>query len=237
MSVRIDIEGLNQRSGHVSCSMPQQVQVQRTMPQPLASMMGDHAWKMFTDRVDSAIEEPAQRHLQHQKCTCIIFAIMIGTFMTAFLSFPVTFLFAASGSQITPLPLFFLPFITWPICFILIFALSCHHGGVMDQLVTNLRTELDNQSRQVQGVTFHLREEQMVTYGRRGSHVHTTYYIEAQTGVAAVAQGVAMPAGYVQVGGGANVTERLANLESLKQKMLITDMEYQSKRAELLSTV
>lgn len=107
----------------------------------------------------------------------------------------------------------------------------------MDQLVTNLRTELDNQSRQVQGVTFHLREEQMVTYGRRGSHVHTTYYIEAQTGVAAVAQGVAMPAGYVQVGGGANVTERLANLESLKQKMLITDMEYQSKRAELLSMV
>jgi len=70
-----------------------------------------------------------------------------------------------------------------------------------------------------------------------GTTLNGTICLEAQTGVAAVAQGVAMPAGYVQVGGGANVTERLANLESLKQKMLITDMEYQSKRAELLSMV
>jgi len=217
------------------------MQVQETMPAPLASSMKSVSWKGFTQSVNSAIEGPAQTIQKQRRCTCILFAIMIGTFMTAFLSFPLTFLTAGLTGSMGPLPLFFLPFITWPICFIILFVLGCYSAGTTEQLKTNLRAELERQSRQVQGISFHLREDQTVTYGHRRSHVQITYWIEACSAGIVSAQAIAMPAGYVQLpgagGSSANVSERLSNLEELKRKMLISEAEYQSKRAEVLSMV
>jgi len=217
------------------------MQVQETMPAPLASSMKTVSWKGFTQSVNSAIEGPAQTIQKQRRCTCILFAIMIGTFMTVFLSFPLTFLTAGLTGSMGPLPLFFLPFITWPICFIILFVLGCYSAGTTEQLKTNLRAELERQSRQVQGISFHLREDQTVTYGHRRSHVQITYWIEACSAGIVSAQAIAMPAGYVQLpgagGSSANVSERLSNLEELKRKMLISEAEYQSKRAEVLSMV
>jgi len=243
MSVRIDIEGLNSQG--FSCQGPRPVQVQETMPAPLASSMNAVSWKGFTQSVNTAIEGPAQTIQKQQRCTCILFAIKIGTFMTAFLSFPLGFLTAGitggGSGGMGPNPLFFLPFITWPICFIILFVLGCYSSGTMEQLKTNLRAELERQSRQNQGISFHLREDQTVTYGHRRSHVQITYWIEACSAGIVSAQAIAMPAGYVQLpgagGSSANVSERLSNLEDLKRKMLISEAEYQSKRAEVLSMV
>jgi len=230
---RIEIENLSQH-GFTLCGGQREVQLQRTMPAQLSGVLGEANYKAFSHKVNEVIAGPGSELQQNGKRSGIVFAVMLGTFFVGFISGPLTVML-----NVPLFNLFFLPFLVWPPCFMLMFCLSCKSTAALQRLETELRDELDRQSSQYSGVTFHLRTE--TNYRHRRSH--TNRWIEASFGgggggggFGAWSGGGASPNGYTQVAR-VDVSQRLANLESLKQKMLISDSEYQAKRMELLSAV
>lgn len=228
---------------------PPPIQVQRTMPEALKSVMGESSWKTFQYEVTSAIEEPAATLQSKQKLVGIIFTVMIVSFFTGFLSAVP----AVIGVQDVTF-LFFAPFVVWPPCFILIFCIGCQTSQIMQSLTVALRDVLERQSSANPGVSFHLREEHYVTYGNKRSHTHTVYYIEATFlpggGSPAASPGswwgsmggatnnaVGYTPGYAPVPGSASIASRMATLDDLRRRALISESEYESKRKELLSMV
>eukprot|EP00413_Alexandrium_margalefii_P012711 CAMPEP_0204531200 /NCGR_PEP_ID=MMETSP0661-20131031/11039_1 /ASSEMBLY_ACC=CAM_ASM_000606 /TAXON_ID=109239 /ORGANISM="Alexandrium margalefi, Strain AMGDE01CS-322" /LENGTH=209 /DNA_ID=CAMNT_0051537341 /DNA_START=231 /DNA_END=860 /DNA_ORIENTATION=+ len=209
------------------------------MPAQLSGVLGEANYKAFSHKVNEVIAGPGSELQQNGKRSGIVFAVMLGTFFVGFISGPLTVML-----NVPLFNLFFLPFLVWPPCFMLIFSLACKSQAALERLETELRDELNRQSSQYSGVTFHLREGSQVVYGNRRSHTVTERWIEASFsgggggggGFGTWFGGGASPNGYTQVAG-VDVSERLANLESLKQRMLITDSEYQAKRMELLSAV
>eukprot|EP00413_Alexandrium_margalefii_P049668 CAMPEP_0204608618 /NCGR_PEP_ID=MMETSP0661-20131031/60422_1 /ASSEMBLY_ACC=CAM_ASM_000606 /TAXON_ID=109239 /ORGANISM="Alexandrium margalefi, Strain AMGDE01CS-322" /LENGTH=204 /DNA_ID=CAMNT_0051620159 /DNA_START=10 /DNA_END=624 /DNA_ORIENTATION=+ len=204
------------------------------MPAQLSGVLGEANYKAFSHKVNEAMAGPGSELQQSGKRSGIVFAVMLGTFFFVMLG---TFL--NTMFNVPLFHLFLLPFLVWPPCLMLMFCLQCKSMAALQRLEKELRDELDRQSSQYSGVTFHLRTE--TNYRHRRSH--TNRWIEASFGgggggggFGAWSGGGASPNGYTQVAG-VDVSERLANLESLKQRMLITDSEYQAKRMELLSAV
>jgi len=245
-SCRIDIENLNQGMPG-PCTPLVEARLQRTMPEQLSAVMSEPTWQSFSAQVNAAIAGPAGSMMRLQKVTGGIFALMIGTFFTAFLSVPLS----AITNSAAPMPLFLLPFLVWPPSFIAIFVIGCRTSSIHQGLVNDLRNELDKQSKIIPGITFHLREEQFVTYSGRGHHTHMQHWIEAlyapPGGAIVVPGALVTPSAYALVPGSAvdgslagtsaSIADRLANLEDLKQRLLISDKEYEYKREELLRMV
>lgn len=242
---RIEIENLNSAPQQSMGGSVAPVQLQSTMPEPLRAVMGEFAWETFKSEVNSAITEPAAELQSKQKCTRNIFVVMIVAFFTGFLSGPL------SAALRVPelMPFFFTPFLVWPPSFILIFCIGCQTASITERLTTALREVLERQSAANQGVSFHLREETFVTYGRKHSHTHTVHYIEASfmpTGGGGSA--VASPGswfgsmtgagnGYSPVAGSGSIADRMKTLDDLKRQGLISEVEFDNKRKELLSQV
>lgn len=226
--------------------------IDRTKPAIMDPYMPDDQWNTFCDDVDNSlrpIKEALKIHSIGFKLTPVIFLIfMIISFVTVF-----------SGGGFSIFILFIIPIVF----FLATAATSRHLFHSMSKIKTELERICKNTSDKQPFLSFHIRYEMHPRYymnsynsSHNGSNYHTTQYIEVlindqninmdpeiviPEATVVSATNIEPSAPYVDDLEAAenkkNNTpeERLQTLEQMKH--LLTQKEYENKRAEILSEI
>jgi len=212
--------------------------IDRAKPSILNPYMQDHEWEAFCDDIDAAMESVAKA----MKCAMIFFGMTFATFCLVFLiTFVVGFLLR---SFITG-AFFVLPVVSMFLAIGSILNAAAKSSKALGDMNRICKEASDRHP----SLTFRVRYERyhygysFRTSGRRHPRTQTDHYIEvsvAEEAVVPTVQAVVLPtepisASAVEEGTAQTAQERMNDLESVKH--LLSDEEYERKRAEIIASI